>query len=90
MSGELRSLSVVFGPDGPRFQARYVRRGGPSPGTKARARELRDLVRSGLSDALRALDRGEVAVTQEAGFESRMDTIDVVSNNPTPGGNVEP
>jgi hypothetical protein len=74
---ELRSLSVVFSAGGLRFQVRYVRRGGPNPGTKARAREVRELVHVGLSDALQKLDGGAVAVTQEAGFETRMDTIEV-------------
>ncbi len=68
---------MVFSTDGLRVQASYVRRGGPHPGTKARAREVRELVRVGLADAIQKLDGGEVAVTQEAGFEKRMDTIEV-------------
>jgi hypothetical protein len=71
----LRTVTVVFAPDGLRVQARYVRKDGPNPVTKARVRELRELVRLGLSDALRRLEAGEISVTQEAGFEQRMDTV---------------
>ena len=75
-SGELRSLSVLFAAYDLRFQACYVRKGSaPHPGTR-RGREVRELVRAGLSDALLRLDGGEVAVMQEAGFETRMDTIE--------------
>jgi hypothetical protein len=75
VGGELRSLSVVFGPDGPRLQARYVSGSAPNPGTKARMREVEELIRAGLYDALRALDEGGVALTQEAVLDTLIDRL---------------
>jgi len=45
-----------------------------NPGTKARAREVSRLARSGLQDALRALE-GDVEVVGTAGFTTREDVL---------------
>jgi len=47
---------------------------GPNPGTKARAREVAELVRSGLEDALAALEGG-VEVVGRSGFTQREDIM---------------
>jgi len=47
---------------------------GPSPNTKARAREVSELVRAGLEDALAALE-GDVAMVGTSGFTQREDIM---------------
>jgi len=47
---------------------------GPNPGTKARAREVSRLARSGLQDALRALE-GDVECVGTSGFSTREDIL---------------
>ena len=47
---------------------------GPSPNTKARAREVSGLVRAGLQDALEALE-GDVEVVGTSGFTQREDIM---------------
>jgi hypothetical protein len=47
---------------------------GPSPNTKARAREVSELVRAGLEDALGALE-GDVAMGGTSGFTTREDIM---------------
>ena len=56
-------------------RALYTRSSGPGPGTKARRREVSDLVREGLQDALEALDAGDVAIVGTSGFTTREDII---------------
>jgi hypothetical protein len=55
----------------------YRSEDGPSPGTKARTREVTDLARSGLRDALEALDAGDVAICGTSGFSQREDLLSV-------------
>jgi hypothetical protein len=50
----------------------YRRNDGPHPGTKARRREIEDLARSGLRDALEALEGGAECVGT-SGFTQRED-----------------
>ncbi len=52
----------------------YRTQDGPSPGTKARAREVSRLARSGLQDALRALEGGAECVGT-SGFSTREDIL---------------
>jgi hypothetical protein len=47
---------------------------GPNPGTKARQREVQELTRSGLQDALDALE-GRVDVVGVSGYDVREDTL---------------
>jgi len=42
-----------------------------NPGTKARAREVTELARSGLRDALEALEGGDVTMCGTSGFTQR-------------------
>ncbi len=78
MSGQLQRIILTFKPEG--FEARVLYRSdakaGPGPGTKARAREVRELTRTGLKRALEALDgSARVDVIGTSGFETREDTI---------------
>jgi hypothetical protein len=55
---------------------------GPNPSTKARAREVSALARSGLQDALKALDAGDVAICGTSGFTQREDLLSVALPRP--------
>jgi hypothetical protein len=52
----------------------YRSQDGPNPGTKARAREVAELARSGLHDALEALEGGAKCVGT-SGFTTREDVL---------------
>ena len=52
----------------------YRSKGESNPGTKARTREVTDLARSGLRDALEALG-GDVTMSGTSGFTQRQDTL---------------
>jgi hypothetical protein len=52
----------------------YRSEDGPNPGTKARRREVRDLARAGLQDALEALDAGAECVGT-SGYSVREDVL---------------
>jgi len=52
----------------------YRRTDGPNPGTKARAREVQELTRNGLQDALEALE-ARVDVVGASGYEVREDIL---------------
>jgi hypothetical protein len=52
----------------------YRAEDGPNPGTKARIREVTKLARSGLRDALEALEGGAECVGT-SGFTTREDTL---------------
>ena len=56
-------------------RALYRTEDGPNPGTRARAREVSNLVRSGLEQALTALEDGSVEAVGTSGFTTREDTI---------------
>jgi hypothetical protein len=55
-------------------RALYRSQDGPNPGTKARAREVSRLARSGLQDALKALEGGAGCVGT-SGFTTREDIL---------------
>jgi hypothetical protein len=55
---------------------------GPNPTTKARAREVTALARSGLTRALEALDAGDVAICGTSGFSQREDLLSVAVPRP--------
>ncbi len=52
----------------------YRSQDGPTPGTKARAREVQELTREGLTQALEALE-GEVTMAGTSGFTTREDVV---------------
>lgn len=70
----LQRLVLTFNPEGVEVRALYRSKNGPNPGTKARAREVQELVPTGLQDALEALEGGAECVGT-SGYEIREDTI---------------
>jgi hypothetical protein len=71
---ELKRLVLTFKPDGVEIRALYRRENGPNPGTKARGREVPELARSGLTQALEALEAGAECVGT-SGFTTREDVL---------------
>ena len=71
----LQRLVLTFKPEEMIIHALY-RRGadGPNPGTKRRAREVTELTRTGLQDALEALEGGAECVGT-SGFTQREDVL---------------
>lgn len=76
MSGQLHRLVVEFRASELVVRTLYRRTDGPNPGTKARAREVQELTRTGLQGALDALEGGAECVGT-SGYEIREDTISV-------------
>lgn len=70
----LLRLVLTFKAEGVEVRALYRKKNGPNPGTKAR--EVVDLTRSGLQNALRTLE-GRVEVIGTSGYEIREETISV-------------
>ena len=70
----LQRLVITFKPECVEARALYRSQDGPNPGTVRRRREVEDLVRTGLQDALRALE-GDVTMAGTSGFETREDTL---------------
>jgi hypothetical protein len=59
----------------------YRSKGDSNPGTKSRTREVTDLARSGLRDALEALEGGAECVGT-SGFTTREDLLSVALPHP--------
>ncbi len=74
MSTSLQRLILTFKPEELVLHALYRTQDGPNPDTKARAREVSELVRAGLQDALEALE-GDVAMVGTSGFTQREDIM---------------
>jgi hypothetical protein len=72
----LQRLILTFGPEGLEIRTLYRSEAGPNPGTKARTREVMDLVRTGLREAMEALE-GHVDVIGTSGYQVREDTMSV-------------
>jgi len=70
----LQRLIVTFKPEEIVMHALYRTQDGPKPGTKARTREVTELARSGLRDALEALEGG-AEIVGTSGFTQREDVI---------------
>ena len=77
----LRRLILTFKPDGLEARVLYRRQAGPNPGTKARRREVSELVRAGLQDALEALE-GDVEDLGTSGYEVREDILGLPTASP--------
>jgi len=73
----LQRLVLTFKPEGLEVRALYRTQAGPGPNTQARRREVAELARAGLREALEALDAGDVADLGTSGFETREDTLNV-------------
>jgi hypothetical protein len=54
----------------------------PNPGTKARAREVSELTREGLRQALASLEAGDVAICGTSGFTQKEDLLSVALPRP--------
>ena len=70
----LQRLIITFKPEELIIHALYRNKNGPNPGTKARAREVQELSRTGLQDALEALEGGPECVGT-SGFTTREDVL---------------
>ncbi len=70
----LQRLVLTFKPEELVVHVLYRTQDGPGPNTKARCREVSELVRSGLRDALEALE-GDAAMVGTSGFTQREDIM---------------
>jgi len=70
----LQRLVLNFTREGLEIRTLYRTKQGPNPGTKARSREVTELTRASLTQALEALE-GRVDVIGTSGYEVREDTI---------------
>ena len=77
----LQRLVLTFKPDGLEVRTLYRSKSGPNPGTKARRREVSELVRTGLQDALEALE-GDVEDLGTSGYEVREDVLHLPTASP--------
>ncbi len=74
----LQRLVLTFKPDGVEVRTLYRRKSGPNPGTKARRREVAQLARTGLLEALEAFDGSageDVEDLGTSGYEVREDVL---------------
>jgi hypothetical protein len=72
--GNLRRLVLDYRAGELALRVLYRSQDGPNPGTKARGKEVSRLARSGLQDALEALE-GDVEVVGTSGFTTREDVL---------------
>jgi hypothetical protein len=70
----LQCLIITFKPEEIVLHAHYRSQDGPNPGSKARTRAVAELARSGLRDALEALEDGAECVGT-SGFTQRQDVL---------------
>ena len=72
----LQRLIITFKPDELVLHALYRTQDGPGPNTRARRREVTELTKSGLTQALESLDgEGGVDVVGTNGFRTREDVL---------------
>ena len=74
MTGQLQRLVLDFRNDEVAARVIYRDQNGPNPGTKARAREVAELAREGLTSALVALE-GDAECVGTSGFTTREDVL---------------
>ncbi len=77
----LQRLVLTFKPGGLEVRTLYRSKGGPNPGTKARRREVAQLARTGLLEALEALE-GDVEDLGTSGYEVREDVLHLPAASP--------
>ena len=70
----LQRLVLTYKPEGIEIRTLYHTQHSPGPNTKARRREVSELVREGLTQALESLE-GRVDVIGTSGYETREDTL---------------
>jgi hypothetical protein len=70
----LQRLIITFKPDELVLHALYRTQGGPNPGTKPRTREVTELTRAGLTQALEVLGGGAECIGT-SGFTIREDVL---------------
>ncbi len=81
----LQRLVLTFKPGGLEVRTLYRSKGGPNPGTKARRREVAQLARTGLLEALEAFGDGEtVEDLGTSGYEVREDILGLPTASPAP------
>jgi hypothetical protein len=79
---QLQRLVIDLRPEEMVLRVLYRCKGDTNPGTLRRRREVEDLVRTGLKDALRALEGGRVDVVGTSGFQVREDLLSVALPRP--------
>ncbi len=79
-----RRLVITFAREGVEVRTLYRTKDAPNPGTVRRRREVEQLTRSGLTEALRALD-GDVEMVGTSGYEAREDTLHAEASPLLPG-----
>ena len=79
---QLQRLVIETKPEELVIRVLYRSKGDANPGTKARTREVTALARSGLMQALEALDAGDVAVCGTSGFTQRENLLSVALPRP--------
>ncbi len=77
----LQRLIITFKPEELVLHVLYRSQDGPNPGTKARRREIEELTRGGLTQALEALEGGAECVGT-SGFTMREDVL-VATTSPS-------
>ncbi len=83
VSVTLQRLVLTFKPSGLEVRTLYRRKSGPNPGTKARRREVAQLARTGLQEALEAFGDGEtVEDLGTSGFTTREDVLGLPTASP--------
>ena len=79
---QLQRLVIETKPEELVIRVLYRSKGESNPGTKARTREVTDLARSGLRDALEALE-GEATICGTSGYTTREDLLVVDTKDAT-------
>ena len=80
---ELKRIVLDLRSDELVLRCLYSTQDGPGPNTKARRRQVEDLVRTGLQDALEVLD-GDVKVVGTSGFTTREDVLCIAARETVP------
>jgi hypothetical protein len=79
----LQRLVLTFKPDGIEVRTLYKTHGGPRPNTKARTKEVTELTRTGLTQALEALESAAECVGT-SGFTTREDVLLATTSSDAP------